>query len=110
MAFDAALAERVRLVLAGLGVDFHEQRMMGVLVFMVRGHMCCGVSGDALMLRLGPEGAAAVLGPQVAILEVGAGRQARGFVTVAPDAVAGEDLRLWLRRALDFVAGLPPKG
>ncbi len=29
--------------------------MFGGLVFMVGGHMCCGVIGDRLVVRVGPE-------------------------------------------------------
>ena len=34
-----------------------ERQMFGGLAFMLGGHMLCGVVKDALMVRLGPEGA-----------------------------------------------------
>ena len=56
MAYDENLAGRVRDVLAGdLGLS--ERKMFGGLAFMLEGHMCCGIVGDELMLRLGVDGA-----------------------------------------------------
>jgi hypothetical protein len=55
MAFDEAVAERVRKALAG-SPDVVEKRMFGGIAFMVRGNMWCGVIGDRLMLRVGPKG------------------------------------------------------
>ena len=60
MAFDEVLAERVRVALAD-APDLHERKMFGGIAFMVSGHMACGVAGDDLMLRLGPEGVADAL-------------------------------------------------
>ena len=55
MAYDEAVARRVREALAGTP-DVVEKRMFGGIAFMVRGNMCCGVIGDRLMLRVGPKG------------------------------------------------------
>jgi TfoX/Sxy family transcriptional regulator of competence genes len=60
MALDEKLAARVRKLLADRS-DVTERRMFGGLTFMVRGHMCCGVQGDEVILRLGPDGADEVL-------------------------------------------------
>ena len=60
MAFDEAVAERVRKALAG-SPDVVEKRMFGGIAFMLRGNMCCGVIGDRLMLRVGPDGYEAAL-------------------------------------------------
>ncbi|MCZ6867089.1 MAG: TfoX/Sxy family protein [Chloroflexi bacterium] len=35
--------------------DVIEKRMFGGLTFMVSGRMCCGVTGEDLMVRVGPE-------------------------------------------------------
>ena len=29
--------------------------MFGGITFMLRGHMCCGIVGDTLMVRTGPD-------------------------------------------------------
>jgi TfoX/Sxy family transcriptional regulator of competence genes len=60
MAVDQKLAARVRKLLADRS-DLTERRMFGGLTFMVRGHMCCGVQGNELILRLGPDGAGEAL-------------------------------------------------
>ncbi|MDH3625981.1 MAG: TfoX/Sxy family protein, partial [Myxococcales bacterium] len=54
MAYDEKLAGRVREVLARRrGVT--EKKMFGGLSFLVNGHMCCGIVGDDLMVRVGPD-------------------------------------------------------
>jgi TfoX N-terminal domain len=52
VAYDEILADRVRDVLAG-EPGLSERKMFGGLAFMLDGHMCCGLVGDRLMLRLG---------------------------------------------------------
>ena len=109
MAYSEHLASRVREILAeGGGVD--ERKMFGGLSFMVHGHMCCGVVGDDLMLRLGPDQAEQVLDePHVRPMDF-TGRPLKGFVFVAPPGVRSEArLRQWLGLARDFVEALPPK-
>jgi TfoX/Sxy family transcriptional regulator of competence genes len=51
MTYDEELAARVRAILADDG-DVREQRMFGGLTFLVAGHMCCGIVGETLMLRM----------------------------------------------------------
>lgn len=60
MAYNEQLATRVRKAL-GRRKGLKEQKMFGGLAFMLRGHMCCGVQDDELMLRLGPDLAAKAL-------------------------------------------------
>ena len=55
MAYDQALAERVRHILAEQS-GVVEKKMFGGLTFMLKGNMCCGVLGDDLVVRLGPNG------------------------------------------------------
>lgn len=54
MAYDERLAARVRALLADR-TDVSEQKMFGGLTFMLAGHMCCGVNGDELIVRLDPD-------------------------------------------------------
>ena len=56
MSYDEALAARVRQILASR-TDVEEKKMFGGLTFMLGGHMCCGVAGGELVLRLGKAGA-----------------------------------------------------
>ena len=108
MAFDEALAERVRSALAGEeGVT--ERKMFGGLAFMLDGHMSCGIVGEELMLRLGPEGAAAALErPHVRPMDF-TGRPLKGMVFVAPEGLRGAALRRWVDEAAAFARTLPPK-
>ena len=53
MAYDENLADRVRTILIS-EPSLSERKMFGGLAFMIDGHMCCGIVGDDLMLRLGP--------------------------------------------------------
>ncbi|MGA7105799.1 MAG: TfoX/Sxy family protein [Candidatus Deferrimicrobiaceae bacterium] len=52
MAYDEAVAKRVSKALSKSG-EFNEKKMFGGIAFMLRGHMCCGVLGDNLMVRVG---------------------------------------------------------
>jgi len=54
VAYDEKLGARVRALLADRN-DVGERKMFGGLTFMVAGHMCCGVNGDELIVRLDPD-------------------------------------------------------
>jgi hypothetical protein len=85
--------------------------MMGGLCFMVRGHMCCSVSGrGGLIARVGANAQdAALREPHVQPIKT-AGRTMTGFVCIAPESYHTEaSLKAWLDRALDFVATIPAK-
>ena len=111
MGYDEKSAMRVRELLSGRP-DVAERKMMGGLCFMVRGHMCCSVSGrGGLMVRVGADAYdAALREPHVQPIEM-AGRSMTGFVRIAPEGYQTEAaLKVWLNRALYFVATLPAKG
>ncbi len=109
MAYDEALAERLRGVLARrAGVS--ERKMFGGIAFMLNGNMCCGVTGADLMLRLGNEGAAAALGESHARPMDFTGMTMKSMVFVDADGIGGDDdLRGWVMRAVDFAGTLPAK-
>jgi TfoX/Sxy family transcriptional regulator of competence genes len=108
MAFDEKLAARARQLLADRS-DVTERRMFGGLTFMVRGHMCCGVQGDELILRLGPDGAdEALASPHARPMDF-TGRPLAGFVTVSRDGLSGRALARWVERAVAWAESLPPK-
>ena len=54
MAFDERVAQRLRDFFAGR-TDIVEKKMFGGIAFMHSGNMCCGVGGDVLMARVGPD-------------------------------------------------------
>lgn len=109
MAFDEAVAERVRKALAG-APDVVEKRMFGGVAFMVRGNMCCGVIGDRLMLRVGPDRYEAALSrPHSRAMDF-TGKPMKGLVYVEPAGFASpRDLRTWIERAMEFALSLPAK-
>jgi TfoX/Sxy family transcriptional regulator of competence genes len=109
MAFDEAVAARVRKALAGTR-DVVEKRMFGGVAFMVRGNMCCGVIGDRLMLRVGPKGYETALSRPHAKAMDFTGRPMKGMVYVEPAGFASpRDLKKWIDRAMEFSFSLPAK-
>ena len=108
MAYSELLADRVRALLSDRD-DVAERPMFGGLTFMVGGHMCCGVHGDELILRLHPDDEDAALArPHARPMDFTA-RPMRGFVTVAPDGLKGQALQRWVDRAVAHADGQPPK-
>lgn len=108
MPYDEALADRVRRVLEG--DDVEEKPMFGGLTFMVGGHMCCGITGSDLMLRLGKEEVQVALSRPHARPMTFTGRPFKNFVLVAREGIATDvALRRWVSLALKFVGGLPPQ-
>jgi TfoX/Sxy family transcriptional regulator of competence genes len=109
MGYDERVAERVRHILAGQR-NVVEKRMVGGLSFMVDGSMCCGVTGTALMVRVGPQARERALARPHVRPMIFAGRQLAGFVCVDPEGYRTEPaLAAWVHRSLDFVSTLPPK-
>ena len=108
MAYDEELVARVRAIL-GDHLDVREQKMFGGLTFMVGGHMCCGVNGDELIVRLDPDHEDAALARPHARPMDFTGRPMRGFVTVQPEGLKGAHLNRWVREAAARAESLPPK-
>ncbi len=104
-----ALVGRVTKFFTAARVPFESKRMMGGLVFMVRGKMCVGVEGHRLMARIGPDAEAAALQrPGCRPMDF-TGRPMRGFVFAAADFLRTErQLALWLDLALAFNAAAKP--
>lgn len=109
MAYDEELVARVRKAL-GRRNDVREQKMFGGLTFMVSGNMACGVEGDRLMVRVGPERLAEALALPHAHPMDFTGRPMTGFVFVDAKGVSSDkDLQAWVERGVDFALSLPPK-
>jgi TfoX/Sxy family transcriptional regulator of competence genes len=109
MAYDESLAGRVRALLADQ-IELSERKMFGGLAFMARGNMCCGIVGEELMVRVGPEQYAAALAQPHAPEMDFTGRPMRGMVMVAANGLASdESLEQWIRQGIMFVSSLPSK-
>lgn len=109
MAYSEALAQRVRALLPAQG-EVREQKMFGGLTFMLRGNMCCGILGDELMVRVGPEQFGSALAQPHARMIDFTGRPMKGIVMVAPEGVAADvGLAGWVGKGVAFAASLPAK-
>jgi hypothetical protein len=109
MAYDEGLAQRVREALVERP-DVTEKKMFGGLCFLLGGNMCCGIVGEELMLRVGPDAYDDVLARDHAREMDFTGRALRGMVYVASAGFAsGDDLEGWLSSAVEFAGSLPPK-
>ena len=74
---------------------------------MVAGHMCCGVSGDELIVRLDPDHEDdALAGPHARPMDF-TGRPMRGMVYVAPAGLrTRRALEAWIDRGVRFTRSL----
>ena len=109
MSYDPAAARRVRQFLSGRS-DVVEKTMVGGLSFLVNGNMCCGITGTALMVRVGADGRERALREPHARPMLFAGRALSGFICIEPDGYAADDaLASWVQRGLDVAFRLPAK-
>ena len=110
MAFDEALAERVRQRLARKK-NVEEKKMFGGRRFLLNGNLLLAVRRDSLLVWLGHEqGEKALSEPHVSEFKI-TGRGARkGWVVVRLGGVEADDkLTKWIQRAVKFVKTLPAK-
>jgi TfoX/Sxy family transcriptional regulator of competence genes len=109
MSFDEGLAERIRSELANeAGVV--EKKMFGGICFLVSGNMCCGVVGDTLVARVGPDQYVECLKlPHAREMDF-TGKPMKSMVYVDPEGFAeDDDLSAWLNRCIRFIDTLPRK-
>jgi hypothetical protein len=109
MPYDPMLATRVRKLVAGRkGVT--EKAMFGGLAFLLDGKMFCGVLGNELLARVGPDAHdTAMERPHVRIMDF-TGRPMRGYVFVGAEAITtAAPLERWVNECAAHVATLPNK-
>ncbi len=109
MVYSQSLAERCRIALRDQP-GIAEKKMFGGVVFQLAGNILVGVWQTSLIVRLGPEPAAAALQqPHVREFDV-TGRPMRGWVMVDPEGLDSvRQLAGWIEQAVRFVETLPPK-
>ena len=109
MAFNEALAERIRNALARK-TNIEEKKMFGGIGFLLNGNMLVGVWKNSLIVRVGPDGYEdALLEPHVKEFDI-TGKRMKGWVLVEPEGIEDDErLRGWIERATKFVRTLPGK-
>jgi len=111
MAYDEALAERIRTAL-GKSREVAEKRIVGGgLGFMRDGKMFVGVMKDDLLVRVEPERRAALLEQTgVRSLRLG-GKPTAAYVLIDPAAIGGRAaLRTWIELAATSVTTTSQRG
>ncbi len=109
MAYNEAVARRVGRVLGKYG-KIAEKKMFGGIAFMLRGHMCCGVLGNKLMVRVGPENYEEALSQPHARKMDFTGRPLKGFIYVEPAGFPSDkELKTWIAKAAKYVLSLPAR-
>ena len=110
MAYDAELAERIRLIVRNeAGVA--EKRMFGGLAFLIDGRLAAAASGEGgMLLRVEPSRTQSVVAyPHVERFKM-RGRELNGWLWVGPQAIATKrGLRKWLALGMTYPRSLPPK-
>jgi TfoX/Sxy family transcriptional regulator of competence genes len=109
MAYDEALAQRIRDALARKKY-IEEKKMFGGIGFLLSGNLLVGVWKNSLIARLGPEGYEdALLEPHVKEFDI-TGKAMNGWVLVEPNGLeSDEQLATWIQHAVKFVGTLPKK-
>lgn len=109
MAYDEALADRIRQAMVG-DTELSEKKMFGGLAFLHRGLMFVGVSGSTLMARVGKENYEDSLTRRHVREMDFTGKPMQGYVYVEPPGLqSDEQLNFWLLRCKQCVSALPPK-
>ena len=109
MAYNQELAERVERLLAARP-DLEMNKMFGGLCFMLSKHMCCGIVGDMLMARVGPDQYEDALNEPYAAEMDFTGKAMKGMVYVSTGGISEvQQLETWINRCIHFIESLPPK-
>jgi TfoX/Sxy family transcriptional regulator of competence genes len=106
MAYDEALAARIRELLAGeRGVT--EQKMFGGIAFLVNGNMAVAASGQGgILVRVDPADSDRLVETTGAEEMVMRGRSMAGWLRLDPGK---DELQEWVERGVAYAGSLPPK-
>ena len=109
MAYDEALAGRVRKLFDGVG-GVVEKKMFGGLAFLIHGNMSVGIHGSELIVRIEPTAMDdALKKPGVRIFNM-TGRPMKGWLLVSAHALTQDKaLGEWVSRGVSYARSLPPK-
>lgn len=108
-----AYSDKIESKLDQYFYDFDEvtsKKMFGGLCYLWEGHMLCGIVGDELMLRVGPEQYPDLLDHADTREMDFTGKAMKGMLYLSEEGFATEEqLDFWIKRCMDFVTQLPPK-
>jgi TfoX/Sxy family transcriptional regulator of competence genes len=110
MAYDEALAERIRELLGGeTGVT--EQKMFGGLAFLIGGNMAVAASGQGgALVHVDPDRSDAIVASSHARPMEMRGREMAGWLRVASeDMRTKRQLAKWVTLGADYARSLPAK-
>jgi hypothetical protein len=110
MAYDEALAGRIRDLVAG-EPSLTEQKMFGGLAFLIGGNMAVAASGQGgVLVRVDPDQSDDLVATTPAMPMEMRGRSMRGWLRVGPEHVSTEkDLTAWVERGTAYARSLPAK-
>ena len=110
MAYDEALADRIRELLGG-DPDLTEKKMFGGLAFLVGGNMAVAASGQGgVLVRVDPAESDTLVETTNARPMEMLGREMKGWIRVDADDVRTErDLARWVERGPTYARSLPAK-
>ncbi len=109
MAYNENLARRIRKTL-GDPPCLQEKKMFGGVGFLLFGNMACGVHGDDLIVRVGPDGyVEALRRPHTKVFDM-TGRPMSGWLVVETEGYQSDgDLNRWVQREVAYARSLPTK-
>ena len=110
MAYDEALAQRIRDLAAGTPT-LTEKKMFGGLAFLVGGNMAIAASGQGgILVRVDPEESSKLVAKTPAETMVMRGRHMEGWLRIAAEHVqTKQSLTTWVKRGTSYAASLPAK-
>jgi len=110
MAYDLALADRIRRLVAGES-DVTEQKMFGGLAFLVRGNMAIAASGQGgAMVRVDPAQSDELIATTPAHLVEMRGREMPGWLRIDSAHLGSEpELARWVELGTTYARSLPAK-
>jgi TfoX-like protein len=111
MAYDEALAERIRDLIAG-EPELSEQKMFGGLAFLIGGHMAIAASGQGgLLVHVDPAESDRLVTSSNARPAEMRGRELKGWLRVDAEHVRTKrQLVAWVGRGAGYARSRPAKG
>lgn len=110
MPYNQALDQRIQSII-GNRPGISAKKMFGGVGYMLHGNLVCGVQGEELIVRVGPDKNDASLAlPYVRPFPAPGGKPMAGWILVAPQGWENElDLAGWIDKGFEYASTLPEK-